>query len=214
MLVLDVMTSEAARGFPGIQGAQAMTWSLDPHHTSVAFSAKHLGVATVRGSFGQVTANLELDDPNDPTTGSGSVTIQAASLTTGSEMRDGHLKGPDFLDVEKYPEIVFTLKSIAPDGDHYKVTGDLTIKDVTKEITLDYEHSGSVVDPYGNTKVGGTLTGTINRSDWGLTWNVPLGGGGLLVGEKVKLEIDGELGLDKPAEAEPATAEAAASATA
>ena len=191
-----------------------MTWSLDPHHTSVAFSAKHLGVATVRGSFGQVTANLELDDPNDPTTGSGSVTIQAASLTTGSEMRDGHLKGPDFLDVEKYPEIVFTLKSIAPDGDHYKVTGDLTIKDVTKEITLDYEHSGSVVDPYGNTKVGGTLTGTINRSDWGLTWNVPLGGGGLLVGEKVKLEIDGELGLDKPAEAEPATAEAAASATA
>lgn len=191
-----------------------MTWSLDPHHTSVTFSAKHLGVATVRGSFGQVTANLELDDPNDPTTGSGSVTIQAASLTTGSEMRDAHLKGPDFLDVEKYPEIVFTLKSIAPEGDHFKVTGDLTIKDVTKEITLDYEHSGSVVDPYGNTKVGGTLTGTINRSDWGLTWNVPLGGGGLLVGEKVKLEIDGELGLDKPVEAEPAAIGAAASATA
>jgi polyisoprenoid-binding protein YceI len=191
-----------------------MTWSLDPHHTSVAFSAKHLGVATVRGSFGQVTANLELNDPNDPTTGGGSVTIQAASLTTGSEMRDGHLKGPDFLDVEKYPEIVFTLKSIKPDGDNFKVTGDLTIKDVTKEITLDYEHSGSVVDPYGNTKVGGTLTGTINRSDWGLTWNVALGGGGFLVSEKVKLEIDGELGLDKPAEAEPATAEAAASATA
>ena len=124
-----------------------MTWSLDPHHTSVAFSAKHLGVATVRGSFGQVTANLELNDPNDPTTGGGSVTIQSASLTTGSEMRDGHLKGPDFLEVEKYPEIVFTLKSIAPDGDNFKVTGDLTIKDVTKEITLDYEHNGSVVDP-------------------------------------------------------------------
>jgi polyisoprenoid-binding protein YceI len=214
MLVLDVMTSEAARGSPGIQGAHDMTWSLDPHHTSVAFSAKHLGVATVRGSFGQVTANLELNDPNDPTTGGGSVTIQSASLTTGSEMRDGHLKGPDFLEVEKYPEIVFTLKSIAPDGDNFKVTGDLTIKDVTKEITLDYEHNGSVVDPYGNTKVGGTLTGTINRSDWGLTWNVPLGGGGFLVSEKVKLEIDGELGLDKPAEAEPATAEAPASATA
>ncbi len=191
-----------------------MTWSLDPHHTSVAFSAKHLGVATVRGSFGQVTANLELNDPNDPTTGSGSVTIEAASLTTGSEMRDGHLKGADFLDVEKYPEIVFTLKSIAPDGDSFKVTGDLTIKDVTKEITLDYEHSGSVVDPYGNTKVGGTLTGTINRSDWGLTWNVALGGGGFLVSEKVKLEIDGELGLDKPAEAEPAATGAAASTTA
>jgi polyisoprenoid-binding protein YceI len=191
-----------------------MTWSLDPHHTSVAFSAKHLGVATVRGRFGQVTADLELDDPNDPTTGSGTVTVQAASITTGSEQRDGHLKSADFLDVENYPEIVFKLKSVAPDGDHYKVTGDLTIKGVTKEITLDYEHSGSVVDPYGNTKVGGTLTGTINRTDWGLSWNVPLGGGGLLVGEKVKLEIDGELGQDKPAEAEPATAEAAAGATA
>jgi polyisoprenoid-binding protein YceI len=191
-----------------------MTWSLDPHHTSVAFSAKHLGVATVRGRFGQVTADLELDDPNDPTTGSGTVTVQAASITTGSEQRDGHLKSADFLDVEKYPEIVFKLKSVAPDGDHYKVTGDLTIKGVTKEIALDYEHSGSVVDPYGNTKVGGTLTGTINRTDWGLSWNVPLGGGGLLVGEKVKLEIDGELGQDKPAEAEPAAAEAAAGATA
>jgi polyisoprenoid-binding protein YceI len=191
-----------------------MTWSLDPHHTSVAFSAKHLGVATVHGRFGQVTADLELDDPNDPTTGSGTVTIQAASITTGSEQRDGHLKSADFLDVEKYPEIVVKLKSVAPDGDNYKVTGDLTIKGVTKEITLDYEHSGSVVDPYGNTKVGGTLTGTINRTDWGLSWNVPLGGGGLLVGEKVKLEIDGELGQDKPAEAEPAAAEAAAGATA
>ena len=144
------------------------------------------------------------------TTGSGSVTIQSASITTGSEMRDGHLKGADFLDVEKYPQIAFTLKSIAPEGDHFKVTGDLTIKDVTKELTLDYEHSGSVVDPYGNTKVGGTLTGTLVRADWGLTWNVPLGGGGLLVGEKVKLEIDGELGQDKPAEAEPAAAGATA----
>jgi polyisoprenoid-binding protein YceI len=142
------------------------------------------------------------------------VTIQAASVTTNSEQRDGHLKAADFLDVEKYPEIVFKLKSIAPDGDNFKVTGDLTIKDVTKEITLDYEHSGSVVDPFGNTKVGGTLTGTISRSDWGLTWNVPLGGGGFLVSEKVKLEIDGELALDKPVEAVAAAVEAGAGATA
>jgi polyisoprenoid-binding protein YceI len=184
-----------------------MSWSLDPHHTAVTFSAKHLGVATVRGSFSQVAAALELDDPNDPTTGRGTVTIQAASITTNSEQRDGHLKGADFLDAEKYPEIVFTLKSIAPDGDHFKVTGDLKVKEVTRELTLDYEHTGSVVDPFGNTKVGGTLTGTMNRSDWGLTWNVPLGGGGLLVSEKVKLEIDGELTLEK---AEVATAGATA----
>lgn len=191
-----------------------MTWSLDPHHTSVAFSAKHLGVATVRGRFEQVTAALELNDPKDPTTGSGTVTIQAASITTGSEQRDGHLKGADFLDVEKYPEIVFTLKSITPAGETFKVTGDLTIRDVTKGITLDYEHSGVVTDPFGNTKVGGTLTGTINRSDWGLTWNVPLGGGGLLVSEKVKLEIDGELTLEKVAAEESAAVEAAVGATA
>jgi polyisoprenoid-binding protein YceI len=191
-----------------------MTWSLDPHHTAVSFSAKHLGVATVRGSFTDVTANLELNDANDPTTGSGTITIKAASITTNSDMRDGHLKGADFLDVEKYPDIVFTLKSIAPEGDHFKVTGDLTIKDVTHELVLDYEHNGVVQDPFGNTKTGGTLTGTMNRSDWGLNWNVPLGGGGLLVGEKVKLEIDGELTEDKPAEADAAAAGAAAGASA
>jgi len=191
-----------------------MTWSLDPHHTSVSFSAKHLGVATVRGRFDEVTADLDLDDPNDPTTGKGSVTVKAASITTGSEQRDGHLKTGDFLEVEKYPDIVFKVTKVTRKGDQYEVVGDLTIKDVTKEITLDYEHSGVVVDPMGNTKVGGTLTGTLNRSDWGLTWNVPLGGGGLLVGEKVKIEIDGELGQDKPAEAAPATEEARAAATA
>jgi polyisoprenoid-binding protein YceI len=175
-----------------------MTWNLDPHHTSVAFSAKHMGVATVRGRFDQVAADLRLDDPNDPTTGRGTVTIKAASVSTGSEMRDGHLKNADFLDVERYPEITFALKKITKSGgDTFQVTGDLTIKDVTKEITLGYEHNGSAVDPYGNVKVGGTLTGTINRTDWGLVWNVPLGGGGLLVGEKVKLEIDGELAQAK-----------------
>jgi polyisoprenoid-binding protein YceI len=175
-----------------------MTWNLDPHHTSVAFSAKHMGVATVRGRFDQVAADLQLDDPNDPTTGRGTVTIKAASVSTGSEMRDGHLKNADFLDVERYPEITFALKKITKSvGDTFQVTGDLTIKDVTKEITLGYEHNGSAVDPYGNVKVGGTLTGTINRTDWGLVWNVPLGGGGLLVGEKVKLEIDGELAQAK-----------------
>jgi polyisoprenoid-binding protein YceI len=193
-----------------------MTWSLDPHHTAVSFSAKHMGVATVRGRFDDVTADLELDDPNDPTTGSGTVTVKTASVNTGSEMRDNHLRSPDFFDAEKYPDIVFRLKSISKSGDdQYKVTGDLTIKGSTKEITLDYEHSGTVVDPMGNTKVGGTLTSTVNRTDWGLVWNVPLGGGGLLVGEKVKLEIDGELAQDKPAaDAEAAAEGATAGATA
>jgi polyisoprenoid-binding protein YceI len=185
-----------------------MSWTLDPHHTSVAFSAKHLGVATVRGRFDKVDAEVQLDDPDDPTTARGTVTIDAASITTGSEQRDGHLRSADFLDVEKYPTITFTPKSVKRAGDDYTVRGDLTIKDVTEEIDLDYEHNGTVVDPYGNTKVGGTLTGTIDRTRWGLKWNVPLGGGGLLVSEKVKLEIDGELGLDKEEVAESAQAEA------
>ena len=179
-----------------------MSWSMDPNHTQVTFSAKHLGVSTVRGHFTQIASDLDLDDPNDPTTGRGSVTIQTASVDTGNQMRDGHIKGADFFDVEQYPTITFTLKSIAKAGADYKVTADLTIKGVTKEITLDYEHNGTATDPYGNVKVGGTLTGSINRSDWGLAWNVPLGSGGLLVGEKVKLEIDGELGLDKVAKTE------------
>lgn len=188
-----------------------MSWTLDPHHTSVSFSAKHLGVATVRGRFTKVDAQVELDDPNDPTTASGRVTIDAASIDTGNPQRDAHLRNADFLDVEQYPTLTFALKSVERDGgDGFKVRGDLTIKDVTKEVTLDYEHNGSVTDPYGNTKVGGTLTGVIDRTQWGLNWNVPLGGGGLLVSEKIKLEIDGELALDKQAVAASAQAETTA----
>jgi polyisoprenoid-binding protein YceI len=187
-----------------------MGWTLDPYHTSVAFSAKHLGVATVRGQFTKVDAEVALDDPSDPTTARGTVTIDAASITTANEQRDGHLRNADFLDVEKYPTITFKLKSVEPAGDGHKVRGDLTIKDVTNEIVLDYEHNGVVVDPYGNTKVGGTMTGTLDRTRWGLKWNVPLGGGGLLVSEKVKLEIDGELGEVKDEAAETADAAVAA----
>jgi polyisoprenoid-binding protein YceI len=185
-----------------------MSWTLDPHHTSVTFSAKHLGVATVRGHFTRVDAELDLDDPADPTTGRGRVTIDAASIDSGNPQRDGHLRNADFLDVEKYPQIVFELKSIRPDHrDVFKVSGDLTIRGVTREVTLDYEHNGSVVDPMGNVKVGGSLTGTINRSDWSLNWNVAIGGGKWLVSDKVKLEIDGELTQVK--EAEPVGAAAA-----
>ncbi|TMF17899.1 MAG: YceI family protein [Chloroflexi bacterium] len=192
-------------------GGRKMAWSLDPHHTSVAFSAKHLGVATVRGRFTNVDAEVELDDPNDPTTGRGTITLDAASIDTGSEQRDGHLRSADFLDVEKYPTITFTVKSVKPAGaDVFKVTGDLTITGKTREVTLDYEHSGVVTDPFNNTKVGGTLTGTINRSDWGLKWNVPLGNGGLLVSDRIKLEIDGELAEVKEAVAAGAQAEAQA----
>jgi len=185
-----------------------MTWTLDTAHTNISFSAKHLGVATVRGRFGGFTADLDLDDPDDPTTGRGRIVIEASSVDTGNEQRDNHLRNADFLDVEHYPTITFEVKKVIrnADGTH-RVVGELTIHGVTKEVTFDYEHNGSVTDPFGNVKVGGTITGTINRSDWDLKWNVPLGGGGLLVGDKVRIEVDGELAQVK--EAVPAGAEAA-----
>jgi polyisoprenoid-binding protein YceI len=190
-----------------------MAWALDYAHTSVAFSAKHLGVATVRGHFSTVSGEVNLDDPDDPTTGSGTITIDAASISTGNEQRDGHLRGPDFLDVEKYPTITFTVTKIEKAGDKHRVEGELTIRGVTKPVSLDYEHNGSVTDPYGNTKAGGTLTGSINRKDWGLSWNVPLGNGGLLVSETVKLEIDGEIAQQKQEVEQSARAEATQGAT-
>jgi polyisoprenoid-binding protein YceI len=185
-----------------------MGWVLDPHHTAVGFSAKHLGVATVRGRFTKVDGEIDLDDANDPTTARGTVVIDAASLDTGNPGRDQHLRGPDFFDVERYPEIRFEITGIThAANDEYDVAGTLTIRGVTKPVALRYEHSGTATDPYGNFKVGGTLTGTINRSDWGLSWNVPLGNGGLLVSDKIKLEIDGELNQTQEAVAAGAAAE-------
>jgi polyisoprenoid-binding protein YceI len=186
-----------------------MAWTLDPAHTSVSFSAKHLGLATVRGHFSTVSGDFELDDPNDPTTGRGTITIDAASIDTGNAQRDGHLRSADFLDAEQHPTITFTVTKVEQAGDHHRVDGDLTIRGVTKPVSLDYEHGGTAQDPYGNTKVGGTLTGTINRKDWGLTWNVPLGNGGLLVSDTIKLEIDGQIAQSKEAVQESADSETA-----
>jgi polyisoprenoid-binding protein YceI len=185
-----------------------MAWTLDPHHTTVGFSAKHLGLSTVRGKFRELTADIELDDEASPTSAKGRVVVKAASLDTGDEQRDGHLRSADFFDVENHPEIVFEAKSVTHKGDdEYDVVGDLTIKGITKEVALLYEHSGIATDPYGNVKVGGNLTGTITRADWDLKWNVPLGSGGLLVSETIKIEVEGQLAKSKDAVEEAAAAE-------
>ncbi len=189
-----------------------MRWVLDEAHTTVGFSAKHMGLSTVRGLFTRFTADVELDDPNDPSTVRGRVEIDTSSIDTGNETRDEHLRSADFFDVERYPTMTFVPKSVVPSGDgEYTVVGDLTIKDVTREITLSYEHGGVLTDPYGNVKVGGSLRGTINRTDWGLKWNVPLGGGGLLVSEKVRIEVEGQLAESKVAVEEEVAVEAMAS---
>ena len=183
-----------------------MAWSIDTAHSSVGFTARHLGLSKVRGWFTEFSGEVD-GDPSNMTTASGRVEVQMASVSTGSPDRDAHLKSADFFDVEKYPTMTFVSKSVTRDGDDYKVTGDLTIKDVTKEVTLDLEHGGETTDPFGNRKVGGTLTGTINRSDWGLTWNVPLDSGGWLVSEKIALEIDLQVAESKEAIQEEIAAE-------
>jgi len=183
-----------------------MAWTIDPAHSSVGFTARHLGLSKVRGLFTRFSGKVE-GDPSDLTTVSGRFDVEMASVDTGSAHRDAHLKSADFFDVETYPTMNFVSRSVVKDDDDYKVIGYLTIKDVTREVELDFEHGGEQTDPYGNRKVGGTLTGTINRSDWGLTWNVPLGSGGWLLSEKIAIEIDLQVAENKEAVEEEVAAE-------
>ena len=169
-----------------------MAWTIDTAHTDVAFVARHLGLSKVRGHFTSFRGEVE-GDLQDLTTVRGRVEVDMASVETGSPDRDAHLKSADFFDVEKHPTMVFETTRVERDGDTYRVLGDLTIKGITKPVELDYEHGGDGVDPYGNHKIGGTLTATVNRRDWGLDWNVRLDAGGLLVSEKIKIEIDFQL---------------------
>ena len=166
------------------------TWDLDPAHTRLGFAARHAMVATVRGNFGVFSGVIAIDSA-DPTRSTAEVRVDAASLTTGNEQRDAHLKSPDFLDVERYPEIVFrsTGAEVVSD-DEFKLHGELTVRDQTRPVVLDLEFQGSSPDPFGNLRAGFEGRTTINRKDWGLTWNVAIEGGGILVGDKVKLELD------------------------
>ena len=173
-----------------------MAWTIDGAHTSIGFVARHMGLSKVRGQFRSFRGEVE-GDPSDITTARGRVEVDLASVDTGNADRDAHLKSADFFDVENHPTMVFESKRIVREGDDYKVIGDLTIKGLTKEVELDYEHAGENNDPFGNRKLGGTLTGTIKRSEWGLTWNVPLDSGGWLVSDNVKLEIDFQLAESK-----------------
>lgn len=163
------------------------TWAIDPSHTEVGFVARHLMVSKVRGNFADVSGTVEVAE--DITRSVVDVTAQIASVTTGSPDRDGHLKSADFFDAENFP--VMTFRSTAFDGE--TLTGDLTIKDVTKPVTFDVEFGGVGQDPYGNTKAGFEATTTVNRKDWGLTWNAAVEGGGVLVSDKITITIDVQL---------------------
>ena len=168
------------------------TWTIDPMHTQVEFSAKHMGIMTVKGHFTGVQAAITFTE-DDFSASSVQATIDAGTLTTNDERRDTHLKSADFLNVEQFPTIAFSSTRIAHAAhDRYTMTGDLTIRDVTRPVTFDVVYAGQGKDPMGTVHAGFSAHTTINRKDWGLTWNVALETGGLLVGEEVTLALDVE----------------------
>jgi polyisoprenoid-binding protein YceI len=166
------------------------TYAIDPTHSRIGFVARHAMVTKVRGSFNEFEGSGYFD-ADDPASSNVALTIQAASIDTRNADRDGHLKSNDFFDMEHYPEITFVSTAVEQlDGENYRVTGDLAIKGVTKPVTVDFEYTGTAVDPFGNTRIGFEGKTTVNRKDWGVSWNAALDAGGMLVSERVTLEFE------------------------
>jgi polyisoprenoid-binding protein YceI len=168
----------------------ATTWQLDPAHTDITFSAKHMMITTVRGTFADVAGTLEIDDA-EPTTASGEIHVRAASLSTGFGARDTHLRSADFFDVERYPEIVVRFAGVeARGGSDYRVHAELTIRDVTRTVVFDVEHVGETTNFQGTRHVAFTAIAKLDREDWGLNWNMALETGGWLVGKEINLLVE------------------------
>jgi polyisoprenoid-binding protein YceI len=165
-------------------------WGLDPTHSEITFKIRHLMVSNVSGNFGTFTASAETEE-EDFSNAKISFSTEVASISTGNEQRDGHLQSPDFFDAATYPAISFESTSMEKNGEGaFKLHGHLTVKDVTKPVTLNVELGGIANDPYGNRKAGFSIEGKINRKDFGLIWNAPTEAGGLLVGEDVKIAAE------------------------
>jgi polyisoprenoid-binding protein YceI len=181
------MSTTATTGLEQLTG----TYDIDPGHSSLEFAAKHAMVATVRGRFSDFSGVLHLDG-TDPSKSTAEVAIKVDSIDSRSDQRDEHLRSADFFDVAKHPEITFrsTRAAAGKDDGEYVLWGDLTIKGVTREVELTLGYTGTAQDPWGKTRVGFEGRTTVNRKDWGLSWNVALEAGGLLVSEKVKLTFD------------------------
>ena len=168
------------------------TYTLDAAHSRIGFVARHAMVTKVRGAFNEFAGTAELDGAN-PENSRVQVTIQAASIDTRNSQRDEHLHSNDFLAMQEYPQITFTSTGVRQAGETtFEVTGDLTIKSVTQSITIPFEFEGAAKDPFGNQRVGFEGSVAINRKDYGITWNATLETGGVLVGKKVKIEINAE----------------------
>lgn len=169
------------------------TWTIDPAHSAVGFSVRHLMAAKVRGSFKTFSGSIDINDL--PETSSVKVSIDAASIDSGAEDRDNHLRSADFLDVESHPTLSFESTAVRSVDGAYQVDGTLTIRGVAKPVTLEMQYSGVIADPWGNDKAIFSATTQINREDFGLVWNAPLEAGGVLVGKQVTIELEIQAGL-------------------
>lgn len=168
----------------------AGSYTLDVAHTQIGFSARHAMVSKVRGAFSEFEGKATIAE--NAADSSVTVVIQAASIDTRNEQRDAHLRSDDFLSVETFPTLTFASTSVSQSGETFEITGDLTIKDVTKSITIPFEFQGQATDPYGNQRIGFEGSAVISRKDFGITWNAALEAGGVMVSDKVTLEFEVE----------------------
>jgi polyisoprenoid-binding protein YceI len=178
------------------EGLTAGAWPIDTAHSTISFIARHVMVTKVRGSFQEFSGTITVGAT--PLDSSVDVTVQMASVTTRDDNRDNHLRSADFFDVEKFPTMTFKSTSVKADGEDYKLLGDLTIHGTTQPVEFDVEFNGTSPDPWGGTRAGFSAIGEISRSDFGLTFNAPLDGGGVLVSDKIKIEL--EVQATKPTE--------------
>ena len=172
---------------------ETTTWNVDPMHAEVGFAVRHLMISTVRGRFGKVEGTVTVDEQN-PKNSKVEVTVDVSSIDTRQEMRDNHLRSPDFFDAANFPTMRFVSKRIEGDtADRFRLVGDLTVRGTTREVVLDVSFEGRGMDPWGSERAGFSATGRINREQFGLTWNQALETGGVVVGEDVKISIDVEI---------------------
>jgi polyisoprenoid-binding protein YceI len=179
------------RTVDGVQIPAAGTYTIDASHTEVSAVARHLVFTKVRARFPEVSGTVVIAE--DPLASSATIEIGAASVESRDPARDEHLRGADFFDVENFPTFAFTGTGVRPAGKGWVLDGELTVRDVTKPVSLDVEYLGAIADPWGGQRLAFTASVEIDREDWGLTWNVALETGGVLVGKKVTIEIDTEL---------------------
>lgn len=174
-----------------------MLWNFDPAHSQIQFAVKHMGISTVRGTFEKFDGSLEAENGE---VSAATVEIDMSSITTGSDQRDGHLKSADFFDVENHPKATFELTRFTRSGEDLMAEGNLTLRGMTRPVTLKGEIGGPSKDPWGNDRVSASLTTKISRKEWGLVWNVALEAGGVLVSDEVKLSIEVQATAAVPAE--------------